>query len=334
MRSSTHAALIALVLVALLVLVCGVAQTTKTAGVAQTTKATDVARPNTPAANADCVQDASGTCVAVGAYRRIASCSTIADAVLPDLVEPERVVATTRQYFEHNALGFRWANRAHLEGPQQIELLLALHPDLVLVSEGVQGTLPIRRLRERGLRIFDLGPTLGQAFVAQNMRALGRLLSVPDRGERLATSFRERLERIAAKLPAPARKRAMYVELYDTQLYGGTVGSSYHDVLTHAGLIDVAAAGVGATPGELAVQRAWPHYRPEDLLLLDPDVLVTTTGKTRALCNLPGLHHLRACETLGIFEFESSLIGDPGPGMLVAAEELYRRVYGTETYSR
>jgi iron complex transport system substrate-binding protein len=203
-----------------------------------------------------------------------------------------------------------------------------LEPDLVLVSEGVEGSLPIRRLRERGLRVFDLGPMRGQAVVEQNLRALGSLLGVPKRGELLAQTFHERLERIALALPEAARKRAVYLELYDTQLYGGTVGSSYHDVLSRAGLIDIAATRVGAENRKDDAQRAWPHFRPEDLLLLDPDVLVTTTGKTRAICNLPGLMTLRACVTRGVVEFDGSLIGDPGPGMLVAAEELFRRVYG------
>lgn len=318
MRSSTHAVLVGLALTAFLMMVWGVVQTAKPRGTSAATL---------HLANEGCVADASGTCVAVGSYRRIASCSAVADAILPDLIEVERVVSTTRFYFENNPLGFRWANRTHLDGPQQLEQLLALRPDLVLVSEGMRESHPLQRLRERGIPVFDLGPMLGQAMVERNMLALAKLFGATERGEQLAVDFRTRLARVAASIPPERQKHAVFVDLYDTQLYGGSVGSSYHDVLTHAGLIDIAATRHTAE-SSLGGQRAWPHYRPEDLLLLDPEVLVTTTGKTQPLCNLPGLDRLRACSTGSVIEMPGALISDPGPGMLRAAEELHRRVYG------
>jgi iron complex transport system substrate-binding protein len=320
-RSSTHAILAGLTLVAILMMVWGVAQTSKPRG------ASAVA---SHFASEACIADASGTCIAVGPYRRIASCSAVADAILPDLVEIGRVVATTRFYFENSPLGFRWTDRAHLDGPQQLEQLLTLQPDMVLVSEGARESHALQRLRERGIRVFDLGPMLGQAMVERNMLALAKLFGVAGRGEQLALDFRTRLARVAVNIPLGQRKRAVFVDLYDTQLYGGTLGSSYHDVLSHAGLIDIAANRHVAVPS-LGGQRAWPHYRPEDLLLLDPDVIVTTTGKTQPLCNLPGLSRLRACSTAKVIELPVALIGDAGPGMLHAAEELHRRVYGSTT---
>jgi iron complex transport system substrate-binding protein len=110
------------------------------------------------------------------------------------------------------------------------------------------------------------------------------------------------------------------VSAYAGQLFGGTIGTSYHDVLQAAGLVDSAALHY----------RNWPHYDPEQLLQLDPEVIVAATTSAAQFCGISGLDHLRACAhgAAGVIGVDEALMSDPGLGMLDAAEALRARVYG------
>lgn len=271
------------------------------------------------------VQDARGVAVPIADYRRILSGSSIADAILPELISTERIVGTSRWYAEVNPHAARLTAKARITGVQDLEFIIALQPDLVVVSNCAADTSSIERLSERGIRVFDLGPMLGQTTLERNFRDLGQLLLQRDCGERLARQFRRRMAQVAAHVPRPRRKRAMYVNLYDTQLHGGTLGSSYYDVLTSAGLVDVAATG---RPRRQQGTQAWPRYRPEELLLFAPEVIVTVRGKGKLICAMSELASLDACrDPRGIIELDEWQLNDPGPGMLSAAEAICDLAY-------
>jgi ABC-type hemin transport system substrate-binding protein len=153
------------------------------------------------------------------------------------------------------------------------------------------------------------------------LSAIGWLSGRPESAAELAGHFMARLESIARHLPATARRGALYLNVQGTQLYGGTRGSSYHDVLTYAGLIDVAAKDL----------QGWPSYSPELLLSLDPELIVTHAGMRSALCDRGDFGRLRACgPTGGVIEVDYQLLSDAGLGMLEAAELVHHAAYSVE----
>jgi iron complex transport system substrate-binding protein len=272
------------------------------------------------------VTDESGHTLPVSDYQRILSWSSVADAILLELVPTERIVGVSRWYADSNpSAAARLAGKARLSGPQELEQIIELRPDLILVSNYTGDSSPVERLRERGYRVFELGPMRGQVTLEKNLRDLGKLLGRESLAEQLATQFHRRMGQVAAHVPTRVRKRAVYLNLYDTQLHGGTLGSSYYDVLTAAGLIDVAAHGkTFSQQGE----QAWPRFRLEDVLLMAPDVIVTVRGKGRQLCALSGFETLAACRDLrGIVEIDEGQLNDPGFGMLTTAELICEQVY-------
>lgn len=269
------------------------------------------------------VVDDTGSSTSAGRYRRIASVSTIADAILPDLVPSERVVSRTAWFAENHRLAFRLHGRPALVDARDTEAILALEPDLVVLSAFANERDAVTRLREAGLDVLDLGPMFGLATLVDDIRLLAATLGVPGRGELLARDLEARMARLARTVPGQERRRGLYLTVFDTQLAGGTRGSSYHDILTAAGLIDAGEAWLGE-----GVYAAWPTYRVEDLLSIDPDVIVTSTGRGRLLRALPGLERLRALNAPGgIIELPPGLLDATGPDMLRAAEALQVAVY-------
>jgi len=264
--------------------------------------------------------DADGQVVPVAPYARIGSASVVADALLLALVEPERIASLS-------AYGRKSADEAHHYGARpatvplaDLEGLLEQKLDLLLVHD-LGSEAQLARAREAGLRVFNLGEMRGLATLLPNIQAVSALLGVPERGERFAQKLARRMRGVADALPSAGRRRAIYASVFANKIYGGTSGTSYHDVLTHAGLIDAAADAY----------HDWPAYDPEQLLALDPELIVTQGGMGESLCRMHGLETLRACGDArkGVVEMPEGLMENPGPSMLDASEVLFERVYGS-----
>lgn len=261
--------------------------------------------------------DATGTRVGLGPYTRVASGSSIADSLLLELGSPEQIVA----FSARSARGpdaYRFAGKPTVDARKNVEALLELRPDLVLVNSLGEHAW-VQRLRDAGLTVFDLGPMRGLETFLGNVAAVGHLLGRAERAREFAGHYRARLRAIARHLPREARKSGLYVSVQGAQLYGGTRGSSYHDVLEHGGVVDTAAARF----------EGWPTYTPESVLLLDPELIVTATGMAAALCSRPELARLRACGARGkVIEITPQLLDDAGIHMLATAELIHRAAYG------
>ncbi|WP_437877299.1 ABC transporter substrate-binding protein [Sorangium sp. So ce513] len=271
-----------------------------------------------PEASPAALEDHAGALVPLRDFRRIASASTVADELLVELCEPDRVVAFTGYGARRSPRGYRYAGKARVEDTADVEALLALQPDLVILN-GYGDPRRIARLREAGLTVYDLGPMRGLATLVSNAHEVAALVGHPERGRRLAAALVQGMAAVAADIQPPQRRRGMYLSGYGGRLFGGTAGTSYNDVLTSAGLIDAAAAA----------HRDWPEYTAEQVLTLDPDVLVTNTGMRKILCAQAGLERLRACSAPGgVVELDDALLGDPGPAMLEAAQTVRSAVYG------
>jgi iron complex transport system substrate-binding protein len=270
--------------------------------------------PNGPDQSA--LPDATGTLIPLLHYHRIASASSLADPLVLALTAPDDVVAFSARAADARD-AYRYSGKPHVDATHRSEDLLALAPDLVLINS-LGDFAAVQRLREAGLTVFDLGPMRGVQTLLGNISTLGWLFGRPDAARELADHFQLRLTAIASALPAPARRGGMYLGVHGSNLYGGTRGSSYHDVLTYAGLDDVAAREFSG----------WPSYDPEQLLSLDPEVIVTQTGARAVLCQRSELDRLRACGVHGqVIEIDPRLLSDAGLGMLDASELIHRAAY-------
>lgn len=245
-------------------------------------------------------------------FQRIVSLGIVSDAALAALCEPQRVLAISA--WSTGPVARQWSGKPRLAGLDDLEAIIALHPDLVLVStsdaSGGTGTEAERlaRLRAAGVRVETLGPMRGLATYAGDLAHIGDLLGRGDEARLIGKRFGERLSRIAD--PTAVRPRALYVAAFSGTLFGGTTGTSYHDVLLAAGCTDAAATDYAG----------WPQFSVEQVITLAPEVIVTKRGMGDALRALPGMTALRQTR---IIEITGDLLEDPGPRLLEAAEELH-----------
>ena len=251
--------------------------------------------------------DAAGTPVPVRHFARIASGNVVADGLLLAMAEPGRIAAFS-PFARELGDNHRFAGRPSLTALEDIERLLGVRPDLFIISS-MSDRNHMRRLRDAGVAVFDLGPMEGLHTLRRNIKTIAQLLGAPQRGQSLLARVDQRLDALARGGRSPYR--ALYVGIHGDKMYGGTVGSSLHDVIVSAGLNDAAATKF----------HGWPAYTHEDLLGIDPDVILTQTGMASRLCRHPGLEKLLACGTPNRFvELPSAQLTDPGLTVIDAAE--------------
>jgi iron complex transport system substrate-binding protein len=263
------------------------------------------------------VRDSEGVDVPVRSYRRIASVSTIADEVLVDIVEPSRLVAVTRHTLESGDRPWRFEGKTGIRTSKDVEAIIALEPDIVFVN-GFTDLRHLARMRDAGLNVFNLGAMYGLETLLPNIDQISTVVGARDRGRILADDFERRMAAVAAGLPDDEKKGAVYVGIYGDRLYGGTVGTSVHDVLSAAGVVDLAAS---------AGYTGSPAYSNEQLLSLDPPWIITNEPGEDTLCALSGLKTLRACKERNVRTVDADLMSDPGLGMLRAAEAVHEVMY-------
>lgn len=264
------------------------------------------------------VRDAQGEAVPLGRFQRILSLGLESDALVAELCERDRLIGVST--YNRGTVQVRLAGIQRFAGLDDLEAVIAIAPDLVLLSSAADQIDRVTRLRQAGLTVCNLGTQRGVASLVPNARLIGALLGVDERADRFITTFTRRLAHVDASLPANhPRRRALYLGVFGREIYGGTIGTSYHDVLTAAGLIDVAATR----------HKGWPKLSVEEIITLDPDVLVLSSGSAAALRSLPGTTALRAVTDGHLLVLDDGLLEDAGPGLLDAAEALFALAYPT-----
>ena len=220
--------------------------------------------------------------------------------------------------------GYRYRGLDIVDGFGPVEPILALRPDLVLTNSfGAPGSA--QRLRNAGVQVFDLGELHGEASLAHIALSLGELLGQPERARRFVEAFAGRMRRVSLSLGSQPRRRAIFLSVLGPDLQCGTRGTSYHDIMTAAGLEDVAAHAY----------HGWPALSAEQVLALAPEIVVTRAQTANRLCRYPGMDHLGPCRGEGpIVELPAELLDEPGPSMLDAAELLFDLVYANAASPR
>lgn len=151
-----------------------------------------------------------------------------------------------------------------------LEAVLRAAPDLIVDFGSIQGTYVslADRVQERTGIPYALIDGRFDATPA-SLRLLGQILGVPERGNLLANYAQNLLDRVSASLidrPDSSRPR-VYLARGPNGLETGLTGSINTEIIERAGGRNVAVSNDG--------RRGIANISPEQLLLWDPDVVIT-----------------------------------------------------------
>jgi cobalamin transport system substrate-binding protein len=199
------------------------------------------------------------------------------------------------------------------------EAILGRAPTLVVGVRGPSGRSIVDRLKQQGIATY-FPPTDSVAEILDMLRGLGTRLGEAARGTELAAKVaaeRDRVLHAVAGLPHP---RALLVFGVEPIVVAGP-GGFPDELLRLAGAVNVVKTG-----------PRFPTIGVEELLALDPDVIVDTTGMGGGHTHgvdpqAPGWKELRAVNDGRLVRLTDERVLRPGPriaeGLAVLARALH-----------
>jgi iron complex transport system substrate-binding protein len=243
--------------------------------------------------------------------------------LLPSLTETvcaldacDRLVATDR-YSNWPAQALALPKAGGLDDAA-VELIVALKPDLVLLSRSQRIS---DRLRELGIPSFVL-TTQTYADIGRNIGTIGRILGAAPRAAALERRIDDDVQAIGVEAVARRHGRtpAVYFEV-DRAPYAAGPASFIGELLARLGTRNIVTPDLGP----------FPKLNPEYVVRHAPDVIFVSPAEAPRLAERPGWDELRAVRERRFCSFPPAVddtIVRPGPrvaeGMRALADCLAR----------
>jgi iron complex transport system substrate-binding protein len=201
-----------------------------------------------------------------------------------------------------------------------IEVIVSLHPDLVLVTNSFNRLETVRALDSLGIPSYDVDPHTVDEILTSTQK-LADILGVPAAGKSLTDSLEQRLVTLQAKLASVPPTRVLFV-VWTEPLMSIGKGTFVADALRKAG-----ATSIVDSP------RDWPQMNLEEVVVLQPDFLIFPETHSDsgahdfdALALKPGWRLLDAVRNRR-FAVVSDAVIRPAPRIVSVIEDLAHQLH-------
>lgn len=204
-----------------------------------------------------------------------------------------------------------------------VETIVALKPDIVLVSSASQLENFMKILEQNGIAVYVTSPTSLDG-VLKNLKQLGELFGTQDAADKLVGDLQRRIDDVEDKCntenvgePIPELFPVkVFVQISKEPLF--TVGkTSFLNQVIHS---------VGAQSVTEKVETAYPKLSKETALALNPQAIVLSESPDNqepndAFKNSPAVKNGR------IYKVSADLLSRPGPRLVDALEQIARDLH-------
>lgn len=204
-----------------------------------------------------------------------------------------------------------------------VEELVAMKPDLVLVSPVYQNQDQIDALKKAGLTLaVSQANTIAQVY--DSIVMIGALLGRDTEAAALVTEMQDTFSAITVSGEGAAQTVYFEVSPLEWGLWTGGSGTFMDEICQMLGLTNAFADIEG-----------WAEISQEQVLERDPDYIVTVTmyfgegpQPDEEIMSRPGWENLKAVANQRIYCADNDSITRPGPRLKDAAQDLHDFVYG------
>jgi iron complex transport system substrate-binding protein len=201
-----------------------------------------------------------------------------------------------------------------------LEQIAVLHPDLVLVTKGLNRLETVHGLDNLGISSYATDPhTVNE--IASSSKKLADVLGAPEAGAAIASEMEHHLAELQQHLSSSLPKRVLFVVWHQPLISVGK-HTFIADALHLAGAVSIVDS-----------EQDWPHVSLEEVARLQPDFLVfaathsdTASPTVDALGTLPGWNIIDAV-TNRHFAVISDAVNRPAPRIVSAIEDLARQLH-------
>ncbi len=201
-----------------------------------------------------------------------------------------------------------------------LEQLVALKPDLVLVTTALNRRETVTALERLGIPTYATDPRTVENIL-MSIENVADVLGVREQGEVVVAKLRERLAEVTRRLGDHPAKRALFVVWTDPLISVGR-GTFLADAMRLAGARSVVDSA-----------QDWPKVSLEEVVRLQPDFLVMATAHAQeseaniqSLSELPGWRSLEAVRHHRV-AVVSDAVNRPAPRLIDAIVELAHQLH-------
>jgi iron complex transport system substrate-binding protein len=201
-----------------------------------------------------------------------------------------------------------------------LEEIAALKPDVVLLTKGLNRLETVRSLEQLGIAAYATDPhTMDE--IRSSVRRLAGILGNPAAGDALDNKLLQQETSLKQSLKNVPLTRALFV-VWTEPLISVGKHTFIADALLHAGAISIVES-----------TQDWPQMSLEEMVRLQPDVLVFASSHSEAvkrdmeaLAKRPGWSELNAVKQRK-FAVVSEAVNRPAPRLFSAVDDLARQLH-------
>ena len=199
-----------------------------------------------------------------------------------------------------------------------LERIIALKPQVVLVSTASQLEVFTKQLQDHDISVFVTDPQDLEG-VFRSIERIGEILGLTEKAKQTVELLRQRVEAVEQKVKGFERVRVFY-QLSGEPLY--TIGkeSFVNDLIQRAGAVSVTAD----VPG------AWPKYSAEAARATKPDAIILPTGGSMGETNASVAEPLKRSPAViqgRVYKINDDHLVRPGPRAIDGLEEMARALH-------
>ena len=205
-----------------------------------------------------------------------------------------------------------------------IEQILALEPQVIVMSKMAQTVEQVEALEAAGVRVM-ISDAQNLEGVYDTIEMLGELTGRQEEAAALSSRMQEGFDALREK--AEDTGKTVYFEVSPLEWGLWTSGADT--------FVDELAQIVGLTNAFSDV-TGWAEISQEQVLARDPDYIVTTAAyygegelPVDEIVAREGWQDLKAVKNGAVYNADADMTSRPGPRLLDAAQDLFDFVYGT-----
>ncbi|KAA9027761.1 ABC transporter substrate-binding protein [Niallia endozanthoxylica] len=205
------------------------------------------------------------------------------------------------------------------------ELVLSLLPDMALVTDYHYKTHRdiLQQFEEAGIEVIVVGSATSFEDAYGNIEMIGKATGTKTEADEIVADMKERLQVIKDKATESVTdKKKVWVEVSP----GPDIFTTGQNTFMHEMLESIQAINAAED------QDGWVKMTEEEIVQLNPDVIITTYGyyvenPTAEVLGREGWAEVPAVKNGNVFDVDSDTVTRPGPRLIEGVETLAELIY-------
>lgn len=205
-----------------------------------------------------------------------------------------------------------------------VEKVLSLQPDIALVTDYHYETHPdiLKQFEQAGTKVIVVGETSSFEEVYKNIEMIGQATGTEEKANEIVTDMKNRLAVIKEKAAEIKEKKKVWVEVSPSpDIFTTGKNTFMHEMLESIQAVNAAED-----------QEGWVKLTEEEIVTLNPDVIITTYGyyvdnPSEQVLARKGWADVPAIKNKQVFDVDNDTVTRPGPRLIEGVETLAKLIY-------